>query len=119
MSRRRSPLWGGLLILVLALAACEPAAPSAGAPGESTAAPTAAQPATAAPTQPPPTEPLPTVAATSEAAAPTAARPTPIPGATSAPAVDPEWQIPMVEEGEWTRGPEDALMTVVEYSDFQ
>jgi len=107
-----------LLVLILALAACSPKAPSGG----EAAAPTAVEPTTATeatsvpPTQPPATGAAPNAAAPSE---PTAARPTPVPGATSAPRPDPEWQIPTVEKGEWARGPEDAIMTVVEYSDFQ
>ncbi len=123
MYRRSSPLWGVLLILMLALAACQPATPEAstGSP-ESTEPPAAAtaaatEAATAAPTEPPTSAPSEATPAPAEPTAAPAA--TPVPGATSAPQPTPPWQIPGVQEDDWVSGPEDAGLTIVEYSDFQ
>lgn len=119
MYKRSSPLWGVLLILMLALAACQPAKPEAstGSP-ESTEPPAAATAAaTAAPTEPPTSAPSEATPAPAEPTAAPAA--TPVPGATSAPQPTPPWQIPGVQEDDWVSGPEGAGLTIVEYSDFQ
>lgn len=115
MSKRTLPLWGALLALVLALAACQTATPEA----ITTAPEPTAQQATAAPTQEVAPLPSPTGDAGAEAQPTPTPAATPVPGATSAPRPTPEWQIPMVQEDDWVSGPEDAGMTVVEYSDFQ
>jgi hypothetical protein len=60
--------------------------------------------------------------ATQAKAEPTATpAPTTTPAAASEPAAvaTPPWQIPGIEEGDWTKGAEDAGLVIVEYSDFQ
>lgn len=84
-----------LLLLVLVLAACRPAIP-AGAPTVTQPAPK--EQATAAPQEQPTREFTPSEPAT--------CRPE-----TS--------QIPDVQDGEWVKGPADASITMIEYSDFQ
>jgi hypothetical protein len=50
-----------------------------------------------------------------------AARATPTRSSGSEPASEPtrSWQIPEVGERDWTKGPANAKVTIVEYSDFQ
>lgn len=117
MFKRWSVLWGALLVLMAALAACQPATPrvSNGASEPTETATVAA--ATVAPTEPPSAAPTEATPAPSEPTSPPAA--TPVPGATSAPQPTPPWIIPEIREGDWVKGPEEAGVTIVEYSDFQ
>lgn len=115
MTRRTPPLWGALIALMLALAACRPATPEA---ATSVPEPTA-PPATVAPTDAPAEQATPAGEATAALDEPTTSAPTPVPGATLAPRPEPAWLIPELREDEWVKGPEDAGLTIVEYSDFQ
>jgi len=40
-------------------------------------------------------------------------------GGSSSPTPTPTWQVPLVQEDDWTIGSEDAGLVIVEYSDFQ
>lgn len=83
------------MLMVLVLAACRPAIPAT--------APTATQPA--------PTEQAATVPQEQPTREFTASEP-----ATCRPETA---QIPDIQEGEWVKGPADASITMIEYSDFQ
>jgi hypothetical protein len=100
MTRRVRFLVG--LALVCGLVACR-----------STAAPTATLTPAPEPTQ---TRVVPTATPAQEAPKPTATSDT---ESASDSESGPPWQIPEVRESDWTKGPDDAPLVIVEYSDFQ
>jgi hypothetical protein len=110
MTKRLLRLWG--LLLICGLVACQSAASPTLAPS-ATPQPTAAK-ATATP------EPvLPTATSVSEVNKEEEPKPTATQETAPAAQTEPPWQIPRVQESDWTHGADDAGLVVVEYSDFQ
>jgi hypothetical protein len=100
--------------LVLLLTACGPATPLPVA--EATDTPTAA----ASPTPSDVATPTPVAEATETVPEPAAAFPTPNPNPECVAAPIPEDpNIPPVSADEWSQGPDDAQVTLIEYGDFQ
>jgi hypothetical protein len=104
MSKRWILLMG--LLAVCGLVACQSAATPTLEPAATATQPEAT--ATEAKDEPAPTQvqksaPTATLAAASE------------PGAAPTPA----WQIPELQDSDWTKGAEDAGLIIVEYSDYQ
>ncbi len=112
--------------LVLLLTACGPATPSPEAKATDTpvavvASPTATSlPSTATPTPVAEVTPPPVAEATEASPAPTKAFPTPNPNPECVAAPIPQDpNIPPVTADDWSKGPADAPVTLVEYGDFQ
>ena len=98
--------WPVIIILAaFILAACEGAgqSPVITATPAATAKPASATPVAAVPTDPP---------------QPTA---TPIPGGCQVTGILPSWDpaFPAVSDADWQKGPKDAVVTIIDYSDFQ
>ncbi len=101
----------GLLISTLVMAGCLPQSQSTPAPtATSSAGPAATSPARPTPT---PVVISPTQASLSSGPGCTAISQKPTPGPTA------ESNFPAVNQADWVKGPADAKITIIEYSDFQ
>ena len=116
---KRQIIMVAIIGIIPLLAACGPKTPlqiaeATDTPQDTVASPTASSPATNTPTA------TSSEQATEPAPEPTAAFPTPNPNPECVVEPIPEDpNIPPATEEEWSKGPDDALVTLIEYGDFQ